>query len=269
MSDTGLVLVDADDRGVVRVTLNRDDARNALSPAMASELAAAFTTLATLDARAVVLTGAGRAFSAGADIDALAAVATYSFERNVEDSVANDELFRIVSECPFPLIARVNGPAVGGGAALVACADIVIASEEARLGFGEVRVGIVPAVISTYVVPKIGIAAARHLMLTGQLIDAHRANQIGLVHDVVVAADLDAAVDRAVDEVLAAYPGAQREIKRLLLTWSSRPVDQYRADAIETAARVRFSHEARLGLGQFVESARRRRAASGDRAGSS
>lgn len=262
---TAFVLVDRDDRGVVRVSLNRDDARNALSPAMAAELAAVFARLSDdTDIRVVVLTGVGRAFSAGADIDALAEVATYSLERNLEDSLVNDGLFRLIDGCPHPVIARVNGPAVGGGAALIACADIVVAADSVRIGFGEVRVGIVPAVISTFVVPKIGISASRQLMLTGQLIDADRAQQIGLVHEVATTDQLDVAVERAIENVLTAYPGAQREIKRLLGTWVNRPVEEYRTDAVETAARVRFSDEARLGLNRFVESARRRQAASGE-----
>jgi methylglutaconyl-CoA hydratase len=258
MTDQSAVLVERDERGVVRVTLNRDAARNALSPSMIDELRGVVDELAVSDARIVVFTGAGRAFSAGADIDALAEVANFSLERNVEDSLVNDALFRAVNELPMPVVARVNGAAVGGGAALLACADIVVAADSARIGFGEVRVGIVPAVISTFVIPKIGVTAARQLMLTGQLIDAARAQQVGLVHEIAPLDDLDDAVDAVIAELLAAYPAAQGEIKRLITTWPGRDVEEYRAEAIEVAARVRFSDEGRLGLTRFVESARAR-----------
>jgi methylglutaconyl-CoA hydratase len=261
MSPTPLVLQVRDPRHVVHVSLNRDAARNALSPAMMHELLAVFDQLVTDDGiRAVVLTGVGRAFSAGADLDALAEVAGYSLERNVTDSIANDLLFQTITNCPHPVIARVNGHAIGGGAALVACADIAIASTSALFGFGEVRVGIVPAVISTHVVPKIGFSAARRLMLTGQQFSADEARSIGLVHEVVEPAELDAAVERSITEVLAAWPGAQREIKRLLNTWPATSTDDYRHDAITTAARVRYSEEGRRGLQSFVESARARAA---------
>jgi methylglutaconyl-CoA hydratase len=267
MTAASLVLQTRDDRQVVHLSLNRDHARNALSPAMMRERRTAFEQLSgEVGLAAIVLTGAGRSFSAGADIDALAEVAGYSLERNVADSIRNDELFEIITNCPHPVIARVNGHAIGGGVALVACADIAIASTDARFGFGEVRVGIVPAVISTHVVPKIGWSAARRLMLTGQQFDTDVALSIGLVHEVVAPADLDAAVEQAITEVCAALPGALREIKRLLNTWPHRPRDEYRADAIETAARVRFSDEGRRGLTAFVDVARAR-AASRDAGG--
>jgi methylglutaconyl-CoA hydratase len=261
MSSPSPVLEERDARDIVRLTLNRDAVRNALSAGMMHELHSAFERLSTdRDVRAIVLTGVGRAFSAGADLDALAEVAAYSLERNVADSVANDALFRTIAGCPHPVIARVNGHAIGGGAALVACADIAVSSADAKFGFGEVRVGIVPAVISTFVVPKIGFSAARQLMLTGQQFDAFRALSIGLVHSVVESSGLDEAVEDVITEVCAAWPGAQREIKRLLNTWPSRSTDDYRADAIETAARVRFSDEGRAGLTAFVDGARKRAA---------
>jgi methylglutaconyl-CoA hydratase len=261
MSSAPLVLQVRDDRHVVHLSLNRDAARNALSPAMMQELLAVFDQLAADDTiRSVVLTGVGRAFSAGADLDSLSEVAGSSLERNVTDSIANDLLFQTIANCPHPVIARVNGHAIGGGAALVACADIAIASASALFGFGEVRVGIVPAVISTHVVPKIGFSAARRLMLTGQQFSADLAQSIGLVHEVVDHAELDAAVERSITEVLTAWPRAQREIKRLLNTWPGRSTDEYRHDAIETAARVRCSDEGRRGLMAFLEAARARAA---------
>jgi len=261
MTSPPLVLQLRDQRHAVHVSLNRDAARNALSPAMMQELLGVFDELAADDTiRTVVLTGVGRAFSAGADLDALAEIAGYSLERNAADSIANDLLFRTITNCPHPVIARVNGHAIGGGAALVACADIAIASASARFGFGEVRVGIVPAVISTHVVPKIGFSAARRLMLTGQQFSAHEAQAIGLVHEVVEPSHLDAAIELAITEVCEAWPGAQREIKRLLNTWPATETDAYRDDAIDTAARVRFSEEGRRGLQSFLESARTRAA---------
>src|SRR3984893_11211514 len=162
MAEDNLILVESDDRQVVTMTLARPEARNALSPALVRQFTDAVRRVGSHErTRAVVLTGAGSAFSAGGDIASLAQMASWSYEDNVADSRAMDALFRAIDECPCPVICRVNGAAFGGGAGLVACADIAVASGAAVFAFSEVRVGIIPAVISTYVVPRIGVPWAR------------------------------------------------------------------------------------------------------------
>jgi methylglutaconyl-CoA hydratase len=255
-----------DDRGVVRITLDRDNVRNAMNRAMVEQLRDAFTDVSTdTDVRVVVLSGRGRAFSAGADIDHMEKLAASSYEGNLEDSYANDELFRTIDGCPHPVISRVNGHAIGGGAALIACSDIAVAARDAKIGFGEVRIGISPAVISTFVVPKIGLSAARRLLVTGMLLSAESAQSIGLVHEVADAAELDTVTESVIDEVLGAWPEAQRATKKLLSTWPTSGREGYRALAIETASRVRASEEGKRGMSAFLEQARERSSRKGER----
>jgi methylglutaconyl-CoA hydratase len=244
-----------DDDGVVHVTIDRDDLRNALSAPVVAELLEAFRSAADDDrVRAVVLTGAGRAFSAGADLPALHALAQSTLEANAADAQAYDDLFRTINECRHPVVARVNGSAIGGGAALVACADVAVCSADATLGFSEVQVGIAPAVVSTYVVPKIGHSAARWLLLTGERVDAETAMRLGLVHIVVESAGLDDAVARVVATLVAGGPGAQRATKKLLTTtWLRAGHDSYVDVARATAAEVRVSEEARRGIAALVD----------------
>src|ERR1700730_11144597 len=264
MAEDNLILVESDDRQVVTMTLARPEARNALSPALVEQLHGAVRRVGSDErTRAVVLTGAGSAFSAGGDIASLAQMASWSYEDNVADSRAMDALFRAIDECPCPVICRVNGAAFGGGAGLVACADIAVASGAAVFAFSEVRVGIIPAVISTYVVPRIGVPWARRLLMTGERFDAERARSIGLVHEVVPAEDLDVAVAAVVDEILEGWPQAQRRIKGHLL-WAfvtgGPERDAVAAAAVEAAAAARTSDEAVRGLRAFVEQAAARRA---------
>ena len=259
-----LIFVETDARQVVTITLGRPLARNALSPDLVEALHDTVSRVgADTRTRALVLTGAGSAFSAGADIGALAEMATYSLERNLADSRALDALFRAVDECPCPVVCRVNGAAVGGGAGLVACADVAVAARGAVFAFSEVRVGIIPAVVSTYVVPRIGVAWARRLLMTGERFDAERARSIGLVHEVVPAEDLDVAVAAVVDQILEGWPQAQRRIKGHL-QWAfvtgGPERDAVAAAAAEAAAAARTSDEAVRGLRAFVEQAAARRA---------
>jgi methylglutaconyl-CoA hydratase len=260
MAADTLVLVETDDRRVVTITLARPEARNALSPDLVARLTdAVHVAGADPRTRAVVLTGAGPAFSAGGDITSLSEMASWSYADNLADSHANDTLFRTVDQCPCPVIARVNGPAFGGGAGLVACADIAVASRAAVFAFSEVRVGIIPAVISTYVVPRIGVPWARRLLVTGERFDAEQAFGIGLVHEVVEPDDLDRAVADAVDQVLAGWPGAQRRIKRLVVEnfVTGHPDRQAAAAAAaKAAAEARMADEGVQGLRAFLARAK-------------
>src|SRR5256712_1899327 len=199
------------DGQVLRVTLARPERRNAFDAAVIAELTEAFTDVG--DARAVVLAGEGQSFCAGADVDWQRSAIGLSYEENVEDALRLYRMCEAIDGCPAPVIARVHGYALGGGSGLAACADIALAAPDAVFGFSEVKLGIVPAVISPFVLPKIG-AHARRYFLTGERFDAHTALRIGLVHE--IAEDLDAAVERVLGELLSSGPEAARAAKELI-----------------------------------------------------
>ena len=205
------------DGAVATVSLSRPDSHNALNSALIGELTRAFDDLAEDESvRVVVLTGEGRSFCAGADIGYMRDTAGLSYEENLKDARRLADMFRAVDECPKPLVARVRGAAMGGGAGLVAAADVVVAEEGARFAFSEVRLGIAPATIAPYVLRKIGASHARSLFLTGERFDAARAREIGLVHESVPPEELDAAVEKKTEQLLQGGPLAQAAVKALL-----------------------------------------------------
>ena len=228
---------------MLRVTLARPERRNAFDPALIDELTGAFGDVG--DARAVVLAGEGMAFSAGADIEWMRSSIDLSYEENVEDALQLHRMLEAIDSCPAPVLARVQGYVLGGGCGLVACADIAIAAEDAVFAFSETKLGIIPAVISPFVVAKIGAAAARRYFLTGERIDARTALRIGLVHE--VPADLDAAVNHAVGEIRSAGPEAVRFAKRLLRELPQAP------ETARWSAERRVSEEGQEGLRAFLE----------------
>jgi len=229
------------DGNVLRVTLARPERRNAFDAALIAELTGAFADVG--DARAVVLAGEGQSFSAGADVEWQRSAIELSFEENVEDAMRLYRMCETIDRCAAPVVARVQGHALGGGSGLVACADIAIAAPDAVFGFSEVKLGIIPAVISPFVLPKIG-AHARRYFLTGERFDGETALRIGLVHE--LAEDLDAAVERAVGELLTSAPQAVREAKRLI---RERPSGD---DTARIAARLRSGEEGQEGLRAFL-----------------
>lgn len=240
--------------GVLTVSLNRPEQHNAMNPAIMSELTRVFTKLpGREDVRVVVLTGNGRSFCAGADLAFMRAAADYTFEQNVADGQAIFDLMLALDRCPQPVVGRINGAAIGGGAGLVSCCDIVVAVERATFAFSEARLGIVPAVISPFVLSRIGPSHARELFLTGERFDARRAQAIGLVHHVVAEGDLDAAVADRVAQLLLAAPGAQAAIKELIRAVAYRPKESARDYTAETIARRRASDEGREGMSAFLE----------------
>jgi methylglutaconyl-CoA hydratase len=224
------------------VTLAKPDRRNAFDAALIRELTQAFTDVG--DARAVVLAGEGESFCAGADVEWQRSAIDLSYEENVEDALRLFRMCEAIDTCPAPVVARVQGYALGGGSGLVACADVAIAARDATFGFAEVKLGIIPAVISPFVLPKIG-AQARRYFLTGERFDAETALRIGLAHE--LADDLDDAVDRVVGELLSSGPEAVREAKRLI---RERPGGE---EAAQTAARLRSGDEGQEGLRAFLE----------------
>jgi len=232
------------DGGILRITLAKPERRNAFDAELIAELHEAFADVG--DARLVVLAGDGPSFCAGADVEWQRASINLSFDENVEDARRLHAMLDAVDSCPAPLVARVQGFALGGGSGLVACADVVVAAPDATFGFTEVRLGIIPAVISPFVFAKVGAGAARRLFLTGERFDAETALRIGLVHEVV--ADLDAAVERLVGEILQSGPEATRAAKRLA---RERPSDG--EELARIAAGLRAGAEGQEGLRAFLE----------------
>jgi len=239
---------------VATVTMRRAEVHNAFNAQLIQDLQAAFSDLST-DERlhAVVLTGDGPSFSAGADLNMMKASATFSQEQNLNDSLRLADLFDTINTCPCPVVARVNGTAMGGGAGLISVCDIVIAAENARLAFSEVKLGIAPAVISPYVVRKIGETHARVLFVTGERFSAVRGREIGLVHTVVPLAELDAAIEKTLSELLSSGPQAVRACKALALNVGHMDSETARQHTARTIAALRVSAEGQEGLRSFLE----------------
>ena len=237
---------------VATVTLARPDVRNAFNEVLIEELRTAFESFGP-EVRAVILTGDGPIFCAGADVQWMKKSRDRSEQENADDARAMAMMFRAIDECPKPVIARVRGAALGGGSGLVACCDIVVAAEGTTFGFTEVRLGIVPANISTFVLPKIGARAARRYFLTGERFDAGRAREIGLVHEVVPDSALDATVDGLVAEILKCGPDAVATAKEIVREGLARQRDDAIEYTIRTIARVRVSPEGQEGLAAFLE----------------
>ena len=241
-----------DDGPVRHVVMNRPDARNALDPVMIEQLASAFDRAAEERPRVVVLSGAGQVFSAGADLEYMRSMADFTLEDNMKDARRLAGLFAAIRDCPCPVVARVHGAAIGGGVGLVAASDISVAAADTVFAFSETRLGIAPAVISPFVVPRIGLAAARELFLTGERFSAGRAREIGLVSRVVQGEDLDDAVSERIEALLAGGPSAQAAVKRLLDTVAPLPPGLSSATA-RTIAELRASPEGREGMSAFLE----------------
>lgn len=254
MVDT--LLTSIDERGVATVTLNRADVHNAFNDDLIWELNNAFTKLgANDDVRAIVLTGAGKSFSAGADLNWMKEAASYTEEQNMRDALTLSGMLSTLNNCPKPTIAIVNGATFGGGVGLVSCCDVAIAVEDAKFSLSEVRLGLTPATISPYVVAAIGSRAARRYFLTAERFDAFEARRIGLVHE--IAPTLQEACSRAhvfLKNILAGAPNAQKEAKDLIFAVTGREItDELRTDTARRIAERRASDEGREGLSAFLE----------------
>ncbi len=245
---------------VARVTLARPDVHNAFNASLIAELRQAFTVLARegpTELRVVVLAGDGPSFSAGADIDWMRAATQLGVEANEHDAMAMADMLETIDTCPVPIIARVHGPALGGGSGLCAVADLVIAEAGAKFGFTETRLGILPAVISPFVIARIGETHARALFPGGRRFDAIRAQRIGLVHEVVEGVDaLDAAVDQAVADILASGPTAVRAAKAIVREVRGLGHGAAKWHTARVIARQRVSEEAQEGFRAFSEKRR-------------
>ncbi len=242
-----------DDRGVTTLTIDRPDSHNALDRELIDAMTAALVALRGTT-RVLVLTGTGKSFCAGADINWMKASVALSAEENREDSMALSLMLDALNSFPHPTIARIQGSAIGGGCGLVACCDIAIASESARFGFSEVRLGLIPATISPYALAAIGAREARRWFLTGARFDVLDAYRIGLIHDVCSTDNLDNRVNERILELLASGPEAQSASKQLIRDVSGQAItDALRDDVTDRLAKVRAGDEAQEGLTAFLE----------------
>lgn len=239
---------------VERLTLNRPEVRNAFNEELIAELTAwAHATRQDRSVRVVVVSGAGPVFCAGADAAWMSKSVNYSEEDNIADARRTSAMFAAINQLPVPVIGRVQGAAIGGGAGLAAVCDIVVADEQAVFAFSEVKLGIVPAVISPFVLAKIGTSAARELFLTGRRFTARHARDIGLVHTLVRQDELDVAVDSVIREVLTASPVAIAEAKRLVADVNGLSPDDAAELTSRVLARCRASADGQEGLRAFLD----------------
>ena len=249
------VLVSRDDRGVTTVTLNRPALHNAFDEALIQKLIETFESVARDDGcRLMVLAGAGKSFSAGGDLNWMRRMAGYSDAENLADANELARVMRTLDRLPKPTVARVHGSVFAGGLGLVACCDVAVAELGTIFCVSEARLGLVPSVISPYLIRAIGARSARRYFLTAERFSAAEAHRIGLVHEIIPAAELDAEVEVIVAALLEGGPSAQLRSKRLISEVTDRPIEQ---PVIEITARTiseaRASDEAREGLAAFFE----------------
>lgn len=254
MSDSVLVTVVGK---VAAISLNRANVHNAFDDVLIADLTAALVDAERNSAvRAVVLTGTGASFSAGADLNWMRGMASASEADNRADSLRLASLMRTLNFLSKPTIARVNGSAYGGGVGLVACCDLAIGVDNAKFSLSEVKLGLVPAVISPYVIAAIGVRHARRLFISGEVFDAAMAARIGLLHETVAPDQLDEAIDRALHFLAKGGPIAQDEAKRLALRvggMTRESAERADAENAELIARLRVSEEGQLGLAAFLD----------------
>ena len=240
--------------GVLHITLNRAEVHNAFNDELIAELIAAIDNAGHRDLRAIVLRGSGSNFCAGADLNWMSRMVSYTRDENVRDAAQLAKMYATLNECPLPLVGAIHGAAIGGGVGLVAVCDIAIASADAKFGLSEVKLGILPAVISPYVVSKIGSSHARALFLTGERFDAERALRIGLVHRLVDNADaLTAAVDETIKLIRSSAPEAVRECKKLIAHVATHELAEAIPYTIEAIAARRISKEGQAGMQAFLK----------------
>jgi methylglutaconyl-CoA hydratase len=244
----------SDDGTVATVTLARPDSHNALNSELIEELTRCFEEISDDEGvRVVVLAGEGRSFCAGADIAYMRETADFSYEENLEDARRLAMMFWTIDECPKPVVVKVQGAAMGGGAGLVAVADVAVVDAQARFAFSEVRLGIAPASIAPFVVRKIGVSHARSLFLTGERFEADRAREIGLAHEVVSGDELDAAVEEKVQALLSGGALAQATIKALLRRLETTEPMEAPGLTSRVISELRTGEEGQEGLAAFLE----------------
>ncbi len=249
------VIVEVEHNGVARVTLNNPEKQNAFNDAIIRELTNAFYGIAcNPDVRLMILSSSGKNFSAGADLAWMKKMASYSHEKNLSDAKVLSEMFKSLHEIPQPTIVRIQGAAMGGALGLISCCDIALAEADSSFALSEVKLGLIPATISPYVVPAIGPRAARRYFVTGERFSAHKAKELGLVSEVLDREELDCCLENMVAALLANSPQATKKAKALVSLVESRALDR---DLIEETCKliadIRVSDQGQEGLSAFLE----------------
>jgi len=247
-----LVITKKDD--IATVTLNRPDIHNAMNEMLMNELTSCFQKLSKDDSvTAIILTGNGKSFCAGADLTWMKNMVNFSMDENKKDSRLLLDMYETIHSCPKPVIGRINGSAFGGGIGLLAVCDITITIPEAKFAFSEVKLGIIPAVISTFVAPRMTPAAMRRLFITGERFDSISAQEIGLIDIIVTPEKLDETVNSSVEQVRSSGPIAIKEVKHLIYNLLKMDVNAYKEFTVDKISELRVSQEGQNGIKGFLE----------------
>jgi methylglutaconyl-CoA hydratase len=239
--------------GIATLTLNRPEKRNAVSFELVDELLSALREVEKSESQVLIITGAGKAFCAGLDLDNLKALGGKTHEENVKDSATMARLFRSIYEFPKPTIAAVNGAAIAGGTGIATMCDFTLAVPEAKFGYTEVRIGFVPAIVSSFLVMQVGHKIARDLLLTARLFDAAEAHRFGLVNEVLAPEKLMPRAHELAQQLMENSPSSLRATKKLINGFIREQLDRQIADAIEDNARIRTTADFREGISSFLE----------------
>ena len=252
MSYETLLYTKKDD--VVTVILNRPDVHNAMNDVLIKELTQCFKRLTTDDSVVVViLTGNGKSFCAGADLSWMKRMINYSLEENKDDSHLLLEMYETINSCPKPVIGRINGNAFGGGIGLLSVCDITVTVPEVQFAFSEVKLGIIPAVISTFIAPRMKLADMRRFFMTGERFDSVIANNIGLIDFIVPVEKLDDIVNSCIEQVRSSSPNAIKEVKHLMKNFLEMSLNKYKEFTVEKISELRISKEGQEGINAFLE----------------
>jgi len=241
------------DSGIATITLNRPEKRNALSFELLDELVGALDEVEGSQAQVVIVTGAGKAFCAGLDLEELKSLLGKTHDENVKDSTRMARIFRRIYEFPKPTIAAVNGAAIAGGTGIATMCDFTLAVPEAKFGYTEVRIGFVPAIVSSILVWQVGHKIARDLLMTGRLFDAADAHRYGLVNEVLEPERLMGRARELAEQIMENSPPSVRLTKKLINGFIARPLDEQIAQAVEDNARIRTTADFREGVTAFLE----------------
>lgn len=243
-----------EEKETVTVALNRPEVHNAMNEKLMKELTSCFKQLASDEkVRIIVLTGNGKSFCAGADLNWMKKMVDYTMKENIQDSRLLLNLYETIDKCPKPVIGRINGHAFGGGLGLLAVCDVTIATPNLKFAFSEVKLGIIPAVISPYIIRRIGIANTRRLFVTGERFDSNYAEKIGLIDHVVPQELFDETIKKHVEFVKSSGPNAIKEVKNLIHRYLEMKIEDYKEYTVEKIAELRVSKEGQEGIHAFLE----------------
>jgi len=241
-------------KNIVTIYLNRPDVHNAMNEKLMKELTTCFKNLSEdKEVRVIILSGKGKSFCAGADLNWMKSMAKYSKEENIKDSRLLLDLYEAIYNCPKPVIARINGHAFGGGIGLFAVCDINISVPNCKFAFSEVKLGIIPAVISTYIVRRIGLSNMKQLFITGERFNSEHAIKIGLIDHVVPEEELDSFIQKYSEQLISSGPNAVKEVKKLVESYEKMDINKYKEHTVRKIADLRISKEGQEGINAFLE----------------